>query len=65
MFVRQFDVDEEEEDSPVSALVEKGDAEYTFDGFDIEFSEKIALTPLTPKRGPVAYGQSITRAFPA
>jgi hypothetical protein len=63
MFVRQFEVEEEEEDSPVSALVEKSEAEYVFDGFDIEFSEKIALTPLTPKRGPVAYGQSISRAF--
>lgn len=64
MYVRQFEVEEEEEeDSPVSALVEKSEAEYVFDGFDIEFSEKIALTPLTPKRGPVAYGQSISRAF--
>jgi hypothetical protein len=61
MFVRQFE--DEEEDSAVSALVEKSEAEYEFDGFEIEFSEKIALTPLTPKRGPVAYGQSIARAF--
>ena len=62
MFVRQFEVDEEE-DSPVNGLGEKSDAEYAFEGFDIEFSEKIALTPLTPKRGPVAHGQSIARAF--
>jgi len=61
MYVRQFE--DEEEDSAVSALVEKGEAEYAFEGFDIEFNEKIALTPLTPKRGPVAYGQSISRAF--
>src|SRR5688572_12216233 len=64
MYVRQFEVDEEE-DSPVNALVEKSEAEYAFDGFDIEFSEKIALTPLTPKRGPVSRGQSISRAFRA
>lgn len=63
MYARQFE--DEEEDSPVSALVEKGEPEYAFDGFEIEFSEKIALTPLTPKRGPVAYGQSIARAFVA
>src|SRR5687767_12649494 len=64
MYVRQFEVDEEE-DSPVNALVEKSEAEYAFDGFDIEFSEKMALTPLTPKRGPVSRGQSISRAFRA
>ena len=63
MYVRQFE--DEEEDSAVSALVEKGEAEYAFEGFDIEFNEKIALTPLTPRRGPVAYGQSISRAFRA
>jgi hypothetical protein len=63
MYVRQFE--DEEEDSAVSALVEKGEAEYAFEGFDIEFNEKIALTPLTPKPGPVAYGQSISRAFRA
>jgi hypothetical protein len=57
MFATQFEVDEE--DSPV----EKSEPEYAFDGFDIEFSEKIALTPLTPKRGPVAEGQSISRSF--
>jgi hypothetical protein len=52
---------EEEEttvDSPSSAA-----SEYAFEGFDIEFSEKILITPLTPGRNVVATAQS--RAYRA
>jgi hypothetical protein len=58
MLITQFTTDEEE-DSPA----EKSESEYAFEGFNIEFSEKIALTPLKPKSGPVAQGQSISRSF--
>jgi hypothetical protein len=58
MLVTQF-TDDDEEESPA----EKSAPEYAFDGFNIEFSEKIALMPLSPNRGMVARAQSIPRPF--
>ncbi len=58
MLVTQF-TDDDEEEAPGETTV----PEYAFDGFNIEFSEKIALTPLNPSRGTVAQGQSLPRRF--
>ena len=53
MLVTQFTTDEEE-----GSPVEKSESEYVFEGFNIEFSEKIALTPVNAARGTVAKSQS-------
>src|SRR6266850_905220 len=57
MLVTQFT--DEEEDSPV----EKSEPEYAFAGFNVEFAEKITLTPLNPNRGPLAKSQSVSYQF--
>lgn len=44
MLASQF-TDEEEENTPE----EKNEPEYVFEGFNIEFSAKIALTPVERK----------------
>jgi hypothetical protein len=55
MLVTQFT---EEEDGSA-----KDQPEYTFEGFNVEFSDKIMLTPLNPNRIALAKGQSSSYAF--
>jgi len=57
MLVTQFTT--EDEDTPA----EKTAPEYAFEGFNIEFSRKIALTPLVTKPSPVAKSQSVSYQF--
>jgi hypothetical protein len=61
MLVTQFT--DEEEDAADSTAGDKGEPEYAFEGFNIEFSDKIMLTPLNPDRSALAKGQSVTHAF--
>lgn len=51
MFARSF-ADEEEDDSrPERGSAGEQQPDYVFEGFDVEFSEKIALTPAAIGRG--------------
>ena len=58
MLVTQFTTDEDE-GSPVQPSA----SEYAFEGFNIEFSEKIALTPVNPARGTLVKSQSVSHQF--
>jgi hypothetical protein len=50
---RSFSEEDTTSDSPSSAA-----PEYAFEGFNIEFSDKVLITPLTPGRNVVATAQS-------
>lgn len=58
MLVTQFTTDEEE-GSPVQPAA----SEYAFEGFNIEFSDKIALTPVNLARGTLVKSQSVSHQF--
>ena len=45
MFARQFDDEEAEEEKAEEKQDSGAEPEYTFEGFNIEFSEKIMLSP--------------------
>lgn len=61
MLVTQFT--DEEEDSSGTTASTKDEPEYAFEGFNVEFSDKIMLTPLNPDRITMAKGQSVAHAF--
>ena len=58
MLVTQFTTDEEE-----GSPAQNSASEYAFEGFNIEFSEKIALTPVNPARGTLVKSQSVSHQF--
>ena len=60
MLERTFTEDDSSEDSPIAA---KDEPEYAFEGFNIEFSEKVMLTSLAPKPSALVQGQSASHAF--
>jgi hypothetical protein len=54
---------EEQGPSEVSGSSENQEPEYTFEGFTVEFSEKVMLTSSVPGRSALAKGQSASHAF--
>ncbi len=60
MLLRTFS---DEDASADGGAGESGAPEYAFEGFNIEFSQKVMLTSLAPSRIAQAKGQSVSQAF--
>ena len=54
---------EEQDSSEDTPVITKDEPEYAFEGFNIEFSEKVMLTSLAPKPSALAKEQSISYQF--
>jgi hypothetical protein len=60
MLVRTFSDDA----APADGGADKSDgSEYSFEGYNVEFSTKVLLTPVIPSRSALATGQSVSTAF--